>query len=64
MTKIGRKKKLQKFLDKYFEKDTHEKFLTSKHDLLGKRPVDMLDSDKDFKKLWDMLQEILSGGFS
>ena len=65
MTKIQRKRKLQRFLDKYFKKETHGKFLTRRHPLLmGKRPVDMLDNDEDFKELWDMVRGMESGDFS
>jgi len=65
MTKIQRKKKLQKFMDRYFKKESHGKFLESPHPLLsGRRPVNMLDSDKDFKELWDLLRGIISGDFT
>ena len=64
MTKIQRKKKLQKFMDRYFKKETHTKFLETRHPLLGKRPVDMLGSDEVFQDLWDMLQGIVNGDFA
>lgn len=65
MTKIQRKRKLQRFLNRFFKKETHGKFLESPHPfLMGKRPVDMLNSDEDFKELWDMLRGIEAGDFS
>jgi len=65
MTRIQRKKKLQSFLDRYFKKETHGKFLTRRHPLLmGKRPVDMLGNDDDFKELWDLLMGIQNGDFT
>ena len=64
MTKIQRKKKLQKFMDKYFKKESHTRFLETKHSMLGRRPVDMLGNDEDFAALMDMLEGIVAGDFS
>jgi len=64
MTKIQRKKKLQKFMDRYFKKESHTVFLETKHPMLGRRPVDMLGTDKDFSELWDMLRGIVAGDFT
>jgi uncharacterized protein (DUF2384 family) len=64
MTKLQRKVKLQKYLDKYFLEADHQKFLISKHPLLGDRcPIDMLNSDKDFRELMDMFDGMESGSF-
>jgi len=31
---------------------------------MGKRPVDMLGNDDDFKELWDLLMGIQNGDFT
>jgi hypothetical protein len=60
-----RKEQLQAFLDRFFVKETHGKFLNSRHALLGnKKPKDMLGNARDFNRLMDMLDGMDAGDFS
>ena len=64
MTKLQRKKKLQKKLDEFFLEADHHKFLIGKNKALdGKCPIDMLDNDEDFSVLMSLFDAMETGAF-
>ncbi len=64
MTRIQRKKRVQKLLDRLIAKEDHHLFLTKKHPSLDNQcAIDLIETDEGYQRVIQLLHGMEDGAF-
>lgn len=58
-----RLKKIKELMDECLNSEDHELFLKQYHDRLKARPIDLIETEEGYQKVYDLLERMIWGDF-